>query len=342
MEILWVGAAGKMEEELVRREGIPFESIPAAGLHGVGLKNLPANALKIAQGVLASRKLIRKFNPDVMFFTGGYVAVPVALAGLAIPKVLYVPDIEPALALKLLTRFASVVTVTTEESTAYFPANKEVIVTGYPTRQGLKRWDRTDALAHFGLSPDEPVLLVFGGSLGARSINYALMGALPNLLSKMQIIHICGKLDFKDVESFRQTLPANLSKKYHIFEYLHEDMGAAFSAADLVVSRAGASILGEFPMFGLPAILVPYPHAWQYQKTNAQYLVKHGAAVLLTDQDLQTELEHAVLKLMGDQAARDAMANAMRRLYKPDAAVKIAALIYRYGSQLSRKDAKYG
>jgi UDP-N-acetylglucosamine--N-acetylmuramyl-(pentapeptide) pyrophosphoryl-undecaprenol N-acetylglucosamine transferase len=113
LDTLWVGGEGGMEEALVKRQGITYQSIPAAGVHGVGLVTLPRNLAMVGRGVLASRRILNEFKPDVLFFTGGYVAVPMALAGASIPCMLYVPDIEPGMALKSLSRFADVIAVTT-------------------------------------------------------------------------------------------------------------------------------------------------------------------------------------------------------------------------------------
>jgi UDP-N-acetylglucosamine--N-acetylmuramyl-(pentapeptide) pyrophosphoryl-undecaprenol N-acetylglucosamine transferase len=255
-QVLWVGGEGGMEAELVMQAKISFDTIPAAGVHGVGLCALPGNLLRLARGFLAARKLLRRFRPDVMFFTGGYVAVPMALAGLRIPSVLYVPDIEPGLALKTLARFADRIALTTEDSRAFFPGHR-VVVTGYPTRDELLSWDRAEAQQILDLQPDLPTLLVFGGSKGARSINRALFPALPDLLAEMQIVHVSGTLNWPEVEEICQGLTDQQLQRYHAYPYLHAEMGAAFQAADLVLSRAGASSLGEFPIFGLPAILVP-------------------------------------------------------------------------------------
>src|SRR5512144_1608139 len=165
METLWLGGEGGIEESLVRRQGIPYRSIPAAGVHGVSLLRLPRNLIQLARGVLAARRLLRDFKPDVLFFTGGYVAVPMALAGRSVPTLLYVPDIEPGMALKSLARFADVIAVTTEESQKFF--KKRVYETGYPLRPELALWDRQTAQQHLGISGNFPVLLVFGGSKGA-------------------------------------------------------------------------------------------------------------------------------------------------------------------------------
>ena len=145
LKLLWVGGEGGMEAELVKRQGIPFATIPAAGVHGVGPKQLPRNLSLLTRGVWASRRILKAFRPDVLFFTGGYVAVPMAVAGWRVPTLLHVPDIEPGLALKTLARLADRITVTTESSRKYFPARGDVIVTGYPVRSGLTKWNRLSA-----------------------------------------------------------------------------------------------------------------------------------------------------------------------------------------------------
>ena len=159
--------------------------------------------------------------------------------------------------------------MTTETSRQYFRDQAAVRVSGYPTRPELQVWDRQDAFRALELREDLPVVFVFGGSKGARSINRALLAVLPGILPDAQVLHISGSLDWPEIEAASQALPAELAERYHPYPYLHEEMGAALSVADLVVSRAGASTLGEFPLFGIPAILVPYPYAWRYQRINA-------------------------------------------------------------------------
>ncbi len=327
--MLWVGGEGGIEADLVRRAGIPFEAIPAAGVHGVGVRALPGSLLRLARGIPAARRVIARFHPDVLFFTGGYVGVPVAVAGQRLPQAVFVPDIEPALALRLISRFADVVTVSTEESRDYYPPAKRVVVTGYPARPGLGATTQKDARLRLGLRADLPVLLVFGGSRGARSVNEALWACLPELLGAAQVIHITGALDWNRVPEVRSGLPVDLSERYHPYAYLHEEMGSALAAADLAVSRAGAATLGEYPRLGLPAILVPYPHAWRYQKMNAAYLEQRGAAVVLEDKDLKENLAAAVLELLEDRERLEAMRRAARALDRPGAARRIAAEIER-------------
>ncbi len=329
--LLWVGGEGGMEKELVERAGIEYADIPAAGVHGVGLATLPGNILQLLKGFSRARTLLRRFRPDVMFFTGGYVAVPVALAGITIPSVLYVPDIEPGLALKTLAFFANEIALTTETSQSYFSPQKRVSLTGYPTRPGLEKWTQDEARRAFDLEEDLPTLLVFGGSKGARSINRALLPHLPDLLSEMQIIHISGHLDWEEVQGVQEKLSPEQQERYRAFAYLHEKMGAALRVADLVLSRAGASALGEFPLFGLPAILVPYPYAWRYQKVNAQFLAERGAAIMVRDEELPARVLPLVRDLMGNPARRKKMSEAMHQLARPLAAQAIAQVLMKHG-----------
>lgn len=324
LELLWVGGEGGMEESLVKRAGVAFRSIPAAGIHGVGLRALPRNLLKLARGYLASRRILCEFHPHALFFTGGYLAGPMALAGRKIPTLLYVPDIEPALALKAVARFADRIAVTVSESKMYFPARARVVETGYPVRAELTKWERASARKVFGLRDDKPVLLVTGGSRGARSINRAVLANLPSLLESAQIIHVSGQLDWPAVEAAAAETSGAERRDYHAYPYLHEEMGAALAASDLVVSRAGASSLGEYPLFGLPAALVPYPHAWRYQKVNADYLVRRGAAILMEDSRLKDELSARVRAILDDPAALERMRANMRALERPQAARQIA------------------
>lgn len=321
--LLWVGSEGGMEKELVQRIGLPFKAIPAAGLHGVSLTKLPGNLKKLWKGYQASRQILKEFNPDVLLFTGGYVAIPMALAGLKWQSLLYVPDIEPGLALKVLARYSDRIAVTVEESRAYFKHQEKITVTGYPLREELMKWNKAEALAYFQFSPRIPTILFLGGSSGARSINNAVLAIVEQLIQDYQVIHITGHLDWEIVH----TRTAHLGSRYQAFPYLHE-MGAALAAADLVVSRSGASVLGEYPYFGLPAILVPYPYAWQYQKVNADYLVDRNAAILMEDARLKSDLLPTINELFNNPYKLEQMGQAISALSEPQAAERISALLF--------------
>jgi UDP-N-acetylglucosamine--N-acetylmuramyl-(pentapeptide) pyrophosphoryl-undecaprenol N-acetylglucosamine transferase len=326
-EVLWVGGEGGMEARLVERAKVPFKTIPAAGVHGVSLKTLPGNVIRLVRGFFAARRILHEFKPEVLFFTGGYIAVPLALAGMRIPTALYVPDIEPALALKTLARFADKIAVTAQDSFRYFSHRERLVLTGYPTRTDLTKWTRSDARRSLSLTGDAPVLLIYGGSRGARSINNAVLANLPALLELAQVIHITGELDWLKVEIKTKELSEAQTSRYHAFPYLHEEMGAALAAADLALSRAGASTLGEYPLFGLPAVLVPYPFSWHYQKVNADTLVRHGAALIVTDSNLKTELLPTIKVLLQNPTRLSAMRTAAKSLSHPQAATEIGHLL---------------
>ena len=316
-----------MEEALVTRAGIPFVAIPAGGLHGVALISAMRNMTKLIAGTIRSLQLISRYRPDVMFTTGGFVSAPMAAACWLrrVPIVVYLPDIEPGRAVKFAAKLAARIGVTTEDSVKYF-SMKKVVVTGYPTRSELATADRAAAIRHFELEPACKTLLIFGGSKGARSINRAASSILEALLAKYQVIHISGSTDAEETRARRTHLADDLKPRYHLFEYVHE-MGLALAAADLVVSRAGASVLGEYPLFGLPSILIAYPYAWRYQRVNADYLVSRGAAVRLDDSTLQATLLPEIDRLLGDEAALQRMQTAARSLARPDAAARLADVI---------------
>lgn len=340
---LWVGGIGGMESQIVRRFAVPYKEIPAAGVHGVGWKRLPSNLLQIGRGITASQNILRRFQPHAILFTGGYLAFPMAIAArFGMPKanrpkiVLYVPDIEPALALKVISRFADQINVTAEDSRKYFPSHVRLNVSGYPLRLQHHRWAtdpqrKEKACQVFQLDPQMPILLVFGGSKGARSINRALLSCLPQILEFTQVLHISGQLDWDAVQHVQEQLKAQLPphqfQRYHLFPYLHDEMSAAFAAADLAVCRAGASVLGELPLFSLPAILVPYPHAWRYQQVNAEYLAKKQAARILRDADLPIKLLDEVRSLLNDPQTLAEMRHALSSLAQPFAAYAVAESI---------------
>ncbi len=342
-DILWIGTKGEMEETLVPRAGLRLETIPAGPIVGVPLGTRARNAARMARGYGAASGLIRRFRPAAMFMTGGYVAAPVALAARrrGVPIVVYLPDVEPGSTIRAVMPLARRVACTTDGSRAFVPEEK-MVVTGYPVRpemRAARALSREQALARFDLTPGRPTLFVFGGSRGARAINRALMGILPALLDDTQVIHISGTLTWPEVEANAATLPAEQRAFYRPCPYLHEEMGAAFRAADLVVARAGASMLGECPAFGLPAVLVPLTFAWRYQKVNADYLTERGAAVQLTDETLAATLLPTVRGLLFDSERRSRMAAAAAVLDRPDAATDLARLILAQGMPVAQEEA---
>ncbi len=338
LDILWVGTHNGMEQDLVTRKGIKFQSVRGRGVAGVGLLKAIRATVELGVGFLQALRLVGKFRPDALFVTGGYTAVAVTLACWLrrIPISVYLPDIEPGRGVKFTARFATQVLVTNQASAEYFPKHT-VIETGYPLRPALveaSKMAEAAARQHFKLTPDRKTLLVFGGSRGARSLNTVIKNTLPDLVNKLglQVIHITGTLDWPNFESWLPEVSSELREHYAVFPYLHDDMGVAMAAADIVCARAGASTLGEFPAFGLSAILVPYPYAWRYQKVNADALVKQGAGIRIDDENLGTELVPVLSNLLNDPAALEAMRTAAKANAKLDATREIAQALYALGT----------
>jgi UDP-N-acetylglucosamine--N-acetylmuramyl-(pentapeptide) pyrophosphoryl-undecaprenol N-acetylglucosamine transferase len=321
----YVGEAGSIEEALAQRAGIPFRAIATGQIRGRAPWTVARNLICMARGAAQAAAVLHELRPDVVFVTGGYVAAPVAWAAWRhhTPLLIYLPDLTPGLAIRLASRLATKVAVTFPEVARYFPG--KAVVTGYPVRPELRRTDKQAARAALGLTDELPVLLVFGGSRGARSINRALMAALPRLLPRCQIVHITGQLDWPEVEASAGTLCSTpYAARYQPYPYLHDEMVQALAAADLVVARAGASTLGEFPAVGLPSVLVPYPYAGQHQAANAAYLADRGAALVLADSDLPDQLASTVSGLLDTPGKLTEMSKAAAALARPDAAQKIA------------------
>lgn len=326
-QLTWIGGKGGMEADLIAPLDVPFMAIPAGGVHGVGGLRALSNAWQLMRGFFTAWRLLRRERPAAVLTTGGYVSAPVALAAWLrrVPVLLYLPDIEPGLSFRWVARLAKKIAVTVEDSRAFLPAHK-VVVTGYPLRKDLQCWERAAARQALGLNADLPVLLILGGSRGARSINEAVLAQLPALLAETQLVHMTGSLDWEKVAARAESLPAALRERYRPFAYLHEEMGAALAAADLALSRAGASVLGEFPAFGLPAILVPYPYAWRYQKVNAEWLAQRDAAIVVADAELAATILPLVRELLQSSERRAAMSANVQTLARPDAARDIAQL----------------
>ena len=330
LTLQWVGTRGGMEADLVSQAGIPLEVVRASGIVGKGLVAGVCGAFNLIWGSLEALWIVRRFQPDMVLVTGGYSAIPIAVAAWiwGVPIAVYLPDIEPGLAVRSVARLARIILVTSEESRRFFP-NDKIRVIGYPVRPEIieaSKGHTTMARQHFGLAVQRPTLLVVGGSRGARSINTALLDAVSELVGQagIQIVHVTGTLDWQVMRSRRAALAADIREYYHVYRYLSDDMGLALRAADLVVSRAGASSLGEYPVFGLPAILVPYPHAWHYQRVNADALASHGAAVRMNDEDLGTDLAITIRDLLSDEDRLSRMQSQMRLLAMPEAGERLA------------------
>jgi UDP-N-acetylglucosamine--N-acetylmuramyl-(pentapeptide) pyrophosphoryl-undecaprenol N-acetylglucosamine transferase len=324
VEVLYVGSFDGMEASIVGRAGLPYRAVETGQIRGVTPAAAWRSVRKLTAGYKQAKALIGEWEADAVLVTGGYVSVPVTMAAWRsrTPTMIFLPDLEPGWAIRFLSRFADRVAVSFEEASDRFPKGK-VVVSGYPVRTALQRADRAAAHKALGLDPALGTLLVMGGSRGARAINRALGDTLHDLLARYQIIHISGELDWSWVRERHAELPSELRNRYHAYPYMHEELVAAMAATDLVVARAGAATLAEFPAVGLPSILVPYPYAGQHQGVNADFVVGHGAAVRIEDADLTTRLKPTVVGLLDDRETLAQMRRKSQSLARPDAAQKL-------------------
>jgi UDP-N-acetylglucosamine--N-acetylmuramyl-(pentapeptide) pyrophosphoryl-undecaprenol N-acetylglucosamine transferase len=318
-DVEFVGA-GRAERELVPAAGYRLHEIRVEGLS----RRSPPRAARAAARALAAlpraRKLLRKIRPDAVMGAGGYVAGPVGAAAitLRLPLVLTEADSRLGLANRALAPFAASVCLA-------FPLEGRnggrYLVTGRPVPAAAA--DRALSRERFGVGPDETLVLVFGGSLGARSINLAAADAFA--AAPFRVLHVAGRRDFAELAA------RDLGPGYDLREYLEiADFTAALAAADLVVARAGGSVF-EIAAQGRPAILVPYPHAAaDHQSTNAAWMERAGAAVVIPDSALTPpRLGGEVAALLADQARLAAMGAAARSLARPQAAADIAQELLR-------------
>ncbi len=327
-ELLYVGTAAGPEARIVPAQGLPFQAVPSRKLSRRGAPHVLVAAMAVnAWGVLSAMGLLRRFRPDVVLGTGGFASAAVMMAAglLRLPTVVHEANSVPGRANVLLSRFARRVALTYADTARYFPGEKTV-VTGMPVREDLLTADPERARARYTLCPDQPTLLVCGGSQGAESLNRAVLQALPELgRAGLQIVHQTGKDKYDGVVREVGTPPPF----YHPFAY-EDDMPSLLAAGTLVLCRGGSSTLAEVTALGLPAIVVPLPTAVaDHQTGNAQALVGAGAAVLVRDAELDGErLVREVRGILEEPGRLDRMRAASRQVGRPDAARRVADLLH--------------
>ncbi len=292
-DIHYIGSYNGIEKELIEQFGIPYHGISSGKLRRYFSVQNFTDPFRVLKGLGEARRLIKILKPDVIFSKGGFVSVPVVLAGKRrhVPVIIHESDMTPGLANKLALPSATKVCCNFPETLTHLPEGKAVL-TGSPIRQELLSGDKFKAREFLGFTSDKPVILVIGGSLGSVAVNEAVRGILPELLKSFQVIHLCGKgkLDdsLKNLEGYAQ------------FEYIKDELKDLFALTDLVISRAGANAICELLALHKPNLLIPLPAAQSRgdQILNARSFERQGYSMVLEEESLnQKVLLNAVHEL---------------------------------------------
>lgn len=330
-----------MEERLVTEAGLAFRPLAAAPIVGRGPMALVRNAAVMLMGILDAWRLLGRERPDIVFVTGGYVSVPLACAAWLrrVPLAIYLPDATPGQAVRWLSHMADRIFVTAGSALGLLPS-KKTVVTGYPVREALRLASRDQARLRLNARPDEPVILVVGGSQGSRRLNQAVLSVAPQLLERAMVIHATGPQDIAELERARAALPQQQAARWRLSVFLSGPaMAEALAAADLVVGRAGAACLGELPARGVPAILVPLAIAGGHQAQNAALLEAAGGALVLPDAECDgPRLLDLILDLLADPLRLATMGRNMRAMDQPEAARRIGEELLALAAGGKRRD----
>ncbi|MFZ5815503.1 MAG: undecaprenyldiphospho-muramoylpentapeptide beta-N-acetylglucosaminyltransferase [Bacillota bacterium] len=324
-ELLYVGTSTGREAGVVPKSGIPFAVISSGGLINLGLLQKVKGGLAALQGVWQALGHIRRFRPDLVIGTGGFVAGPVLLAARLAgrPVVIQEQNAFPGVTNRLAARWARAVFVPYEEARAHFPPGTRLVMAGNPVRPEVGAATREAGRRAFGLSEGERVLVIMGGSGGARDFNRVAAEAVLRLdLPGLRVIHITGERYYEQVrEQYGSRAP-----HVTLLPYAH-NMPEVYAAADAGLFRSGALTLAEIQVRGLPSVLIPSPNVTHnHQEWNARTLEKRGAAVVVREQGITPEkLAAALREVLTDEPRTRRMREALAALADPDAGRQIAA-----------------
>ncbi len=346
VEVSWIGSAHGIEAERVPAAGFPYYAVPAGKLRRYwDWQNLADLLGRVPAGFLFSLKLLRDLRPQLLFATGGFVALPPAAAArvLKIPLVVHEQTAVAGLANRLAGRLAAKVALTFREAEKRFPSDR-VVVTGNPLRVELVNGSREAGFAHFGLDPGSPLIYVTGGAQGSHRINQTVGEILRQLLDLTQVIHQCGAnpttQDREWLEELTRELPSRLRARYRVLPYVGPELRDVYASAQLVVSRAGAGTVNECCHLGCPAIFIPLPGASGDEQTaNARIVEAAGGGVVLPESALSPEgLLETIRSLLADPERLRLMGERARRLAVPNAAEQISELILEVAGEKWERD----
>lgn len=349
MTIDFIGSGSVLERQFAEENGLAYHAIRSGKLrrYGRGVAELidwrtiranSRDAWRFARGLSSARKLLRSLHPDVVFVKGGYVGLPVGLAArhLKLPLIIHESDTVMGLTNRLLAPAAQVVaTGFPADSYTSLKLASQVIVTGNPVREDILHGSRRRAMQRFGWHEMRPTILFIGGSLGAQAINEVVFNTLNNLAESYNIIHQTGEGDIDAALFHRQKLTQSKRKYYVAQAFFQSDLADIYAAADIVITRCGASVLAELAALAKPAILIPLPNsANHHQLSNAQYLLKKGAARMLEQSKLTPLSLRSIIDSLADSAAdQKYLGKTIHRLAVPDAAQRLAQLVLQTGER---------
>jgi UDP-N-acetylglucosamine--N-acetylmuramyl-(pentapeptide) pyrophosphoryl-undecaprenol N-acetylglucosamine transferase len=324
-EILFVGARGKMEMEKVPGAGFKITGLPVSAFHRrLTLKNL-VFPFRLVSSMIKSTVIIKRFKPDLAIGTGGFASGPIlrAASKKGIPCLLQEQNAFPGITNRVLSKKVNKICVAYEGLENYFPKEK-IIITGNPVREDIisGKTRRQEAMDYFSLSGDRPVVLIFGGSLGARTINLAIKSGMKKIAGNgLSMIWQTGSMFHDEAKVIAKGVPGDSIRVYDFIER----MDLAYLAADVIVSRAGAISISELCLVGKPVILVPYPHAaGDHQLKNGKALKDKDAALLVPDHEAEKILVNELIRLITDKQLMNRLGTNIRSLAKPDATQRIA------------------
>ncbi|CDF57830.1 undecaprenyldiphospho-muramoylpentapeptide beta-N-acetylglucosaminyltransferase [Thermobrachium celere] len=334
VEILFVGSENGLEGKLVPKEGYKIKLIPVEGLNKKFSFRTIKSVIKVIKGFGKAGKIINEFKPDIVIGTGGYVCGPVVMQAAlkGIPTIIHEQNAFPGVTNKLLSHFVDRIAISFVESEKYFPKNK-VVYTGNPVRSQILNSNKEKAIQSLGLEKNKPILLVVGGSRGAKNINNAVVDILGDLNNNnIQLIFITGENNYKEVmDKVNSKYNLSVMKGIKILPYAF-NMHDVLAASDLIISRAGATIISEITALGKPSILIPSPYvANNHQEYNARALEEKGACIVIKESQLNGDiLKDQIINIINNKEILKNMSIASKRLSKIDAADKIVNIIEEY------------
>jgi len=326
ISISFITSDNNLAQKLFEGSGYNFYTLPVKGLKKRSIAGNIDFVTSLFVGAIKSMNIVFRERPNCFVAFGSYISGPpfVAASLLKIPTIIHEQNMTMGRANKLMHRFATKVALSFPRASE--PGKDNTVVTGNPIRQAaMKETSREKARGLLGMAADKFAVLVIGGSQGSRFVNFAAAEAFKDmnrlLRRRIQVIHIAGEGDYKRIEAEYQNIGDLSCKVYSFFS----DMGTAYSAADIVISRAGASTIFELTSHKIPAILIPYPFAAGHQVENAKFLSDRNAAILIEEKNLSREsLKYAILKLLEDANLRGLMRKRLENFAAADAAEKLA------------------